>query len=327
MIGRREFITLLGGAAAGWPVGARAQQPMPVIGFLDTRSSDAVADRLRAFRQGLKEAGYVERENLSIEYRWAENQLNRLPELAAELVRRPVAVIAATNTSAALAAKAATTTIPIAFLTGADPVKHGLVASLARPGGNLTGINFLSAELTAKRLELLRALVPAADRVAVLVNPANVATTETTLRDVEPAARAIGLQIHVFNASTTPEIDAAFAALVRERPDGIFVGLDQFLISRRAQLVNLASRHALPATFPAREFTEIGGLMSYGASITDGYRQLGVYAGRILKGAKLADLPVVQASKFEFVINASTARMLGLEVPPMLLARADEVIE
>jgi putative tryptophan/tyrosine transport system substrate-binding protein len=327
MIGRREFITLLGGAAAGWPVGARAQQPMPVIGFLDTRSSDAVADRLRAFRQGLKEAGYVERENLSIEYRWAENQLNRLPELAAELVRRPVAVIAATNTSAALAAKAATTTIPIAFLTGADPVKDGLVASLARPGGNLTGINFLSAELTAKRLELLRALVPAADRVAVLVNPANVATTETTLRDVEPAARAIGLQIHVFNASTTPEIDAAFAALVRERPDGIFVGLDQFLISRRAQLVNLASRHALPATFPAREFTEIGGLMSYGASITDGYRQLGVYAGRILKGAKLADLPVVQASKFEFVINASTARMLGLEVPPMLLARADEVIE
>jgi putative ABC transport system substrate-binding protein len=327
MIGRREFITLLGGAAAGWPVGARAQQPMPVIGFLDTRSSDAVADRLRAFRQGLKEAGYVERENLSIEYRWAENQLNRLPELAAELVRRPVAVIAATNTSAALAAKAATTTIPIAFLTGADPVKDGLVASLARPGGNLTGINFLSAELTAKRLELLRALVPAADRVAVLVNPANVATTETTLRDVEPAARAIGLQIHVFNASTTPEIDAAFAALVRERPDGIFVGLDQFLISRRAQLVNLASRHALPATFPAREFTEIGGLMSYGASITDGYRQLGVYAGRILKGAKPADLPVVQASKFEFVINASTARMLGLEVPPMLLARADEVIE
>jgi putative tryptophan/tyrosine transport system substrate-binding protein len=324
---RREFITLLGGATA-WPIAARAQQAaIPAIGFLDTRSPDAVADRLRAFRQGLKDTGYVERENVSTEYRWAENQLNRLPELAAELVRRPVAVIVATSSSTALAAKAATTTIPIVFLTGADPVKDGLVASLARPGGNLTGINFLSAELTAKRLELLRALVPAADRVAVLVNPANVATTETTLRDVEPAARAIGLQIQVFNASTTPEIDAAFAALVRERPDGIFVGLDQFLISRRAQLVNLASRHALPATFPAREFTEIGGLMSYGASITDGYRQLGVYAGRILKGAKPADLPVVQASKFEFVINASTARMLGLEVPPTLLARADEVIE
>jgi putative tryptophan/tyrosine transport system substrate-binding protein len=328
MIGRREFITLLGGAAAAWPVAARAQQPpMSVIGFLDTRLPDAVADRLRAFRQGLKDTGYVERENLSIEYRWAENQLNRLPELAAELVHRPVAVIAATNTSAALAAKAATTTIPIAFLTGADPVKDGLVASLARPGGNVTGINFLSAELTAKRLELLRALVPTANRVAVLVNPANVTTTETTLRDVEPAAAAIGMQIQVFNAGTIREIDAAFAALVRERPDGIFVGLDQFLVSRRAQLVNLASRHALPVTFPAREFTEIGGLMSYGASITDAYRQLGAYAGRILKGAKPADLPVVQASKFELVINASTARMLDLDVPPTLLARADEVIE
>ena len=327
MIRRREFITMLGNATA-WPLAARAQQPaMPVIGFLDTRSPDAVADRLRAFRQGLKDTGYVERENLSTEYRWAENQLDRLPELAAELVRRPVAVIAATNTSAALAAKAATTTIPIAFLTGADPVKDGLVASLARPGGNVTGINFLSAELTAKRLELLRALVPTVDRVAVLVNPANVTTTETTLRDVEPAAAAIGLQIQVFNASTIREIDAAFAALVRERPDGIFVGLDQFLVSRRAQLVNLASRHALPATFPAREFTEIGGLMSYGASITDAYRQLGAYAGRILKGAKPADLPVVQASKFELVINASTARMLGLDVSPTLLARADEVIE
>src|SRR5262245_686537 len=325
---RREFITLLGGAAAAWPLAARAQQrAVPVIGVLDTRLPDAVADRLRAFRQGLKDTGYVERENLSIEYRWAENQLTRLPELAAELIRRPVAVIAATNTSAALVAKAATTTIPIAFLTGADPVKDGLVASLARPGGNMAGINFLSAELTAKRLELLRALVPTADRVAVLVNPANVTTTETMLRDVEPAAAAIGMQIQVFNASTIREIDAAFAALVRERPDGIFVGLDQFLLSRRAQLVNLASRHSLPVTFPAREFTEIGGLMSYGASITDAYRQLGAYAGRILKGAKPADLPVVQASKFELVINASTARMLGLEIPSTLLAGADEVIE
>jgi len=325
---RREFIKLLGGAATTWPLAVRAQQTaVPVIGFLDTRSPDAVAGRLRAFRQGLRDAGYVERENLAIEYRWAENQLNRLPELAAELVRHPVAAIFATNSSTALAAKVATTTIPIVFLTSTDPVKDGLVASLNRPAGNLTGVNFVSAELTAKRLELLRELVPAANRVAVLVNPANVPTTEATLRDVTPAARAIGLQIQVFNASTSREIDAAFATFARQRPDAVFVGLDQFLVSRRVQLVNLASRHALPASFPDREFPEIGGLMSYGASIPDGYRQIGALVGRILKGTKPADLPVVQASKFELVINAQTARMLDLTVPDKLLALANEVIE
>jgi putative ABC transport system substrate-binding protein len=327
-VNRREFITLMGGAVTAWPLAARAQQlAMPVIGFLDTRSPDAVADRLRAFRQGLKDTGYVERENVAIEYRYAENQLNRLPELAAELVRRPVAAIVVTNTSSALAVKATTTTIPIVFLVAEDPVRVGLAASFARPGGNLTGINFVSAELTAKRLELLRELVPAANRVAVLVNPANATTTEATVRDVVPAARAIGLQIQVFNASTSREIDAAFATFMRERHDAVFVGIDQFLVSRRAQLVNLASRHVVPATFPSREFAEIGGLMSYGANIPDAWRQVGAYAGRILKGTKPADLPVVQTSKFELVINAQTARMLGLTVPPTLLATADEVIE
>ena len=324
---RREFITLFGGAAAAWPLAARAQQaPMPVIGFLDTRSPDGMTDRLRAFREGLKDSGYVERENVAIEYRWAENQLDRLPELAAELVRRQVAVIAATSTNPAFAAKAATTTTPIVFVVGEDPVRLGLVASLARPGGNLTGINILSGELTAKRLNLLREMVPGAARIAVLVNPANV-MTENALRDVAAAARVMGLQIQVLNASTSGEIDAAFATFVRERPDAVFVGLDVFFISRRAQLVNLASRHALPATYHLREFAEAGGLMSYGTNIADTFRQAGVYAGRILKGAKPADLPVVQSTKFELVINAWTARMLGLAVPPTLLSTADEVIE
>ena len=260
---------------------------MPVIGFLNPTSPDASADRLRGFRQGLKDSGYVEGENLTIVYRWAENQFDRLPTLAAELVRRQVAVIAAIGRyAAAMAAKAATTTIPIVFLVTEDPVKLGLVASLARPSGNATGINFFSGELTAKRLELLRELVPAATRVAVLVNPANAATTETTLRDVAAAARAMGLQIQVLNASTSREINAAFATFVRERPDALFVGLDPFLNSRRAQLVNLASRHALPATFSAATYAEIGGLMSYGANIADAYRQVGVYTGRLLKGAK-----------------------------------------
>ena len=324
---RRAFITLLGGAVS-WPLVARAQQPaMPVIGFLEPRSPDTIADQLRAFRQGLKDTGYVEGENVAVEYHWAENQPDRLPALAAELVRRQVAVIvAAGGTASALAAKSATTTIPIVFIVAEDPVGVGLVASLARPGGNLTGINFFSAELVAKRLELLRELVPAATRVAVLVNPAGPGH-EITLRDVEPAARAMGLQIQVLNASTSSEINAAFATFVRERPDAVFVSLDVFFISRRAQLVNLASRHALPATFSNRDCAEIGGLMSYGASITDAYRQTGVYSGRILKGAKPADLPVVQATKFELVINAETARMLGLIVPPSLLATADELIE
>jgi putative tryptophan/tyrosine transport system substrate-binding protein len=325
---RRAFITLLGGAAV-WPLAARAQQPtMPVIGFLDPRSADAMTDRLRGFRRGLKDTGYVEGENVSIEYRWAENQMDRLPALAAELVRRRVALITTSGGPAVVfAAKAATTTIPIVFLVPEDPVKLGFVASLARPGGNLTGINFFLGELTAKRLELLRELVPGAARVAVLVNPANATNTETTLRDVEPAARAMGLQIQVLNASTSREIDAAFANIARERPDALFVGNDAFFNARRVQLVLLAGRHGLPAVYWDREFAEAGGLMTYGSNIVDVYRQVGDYAGRILKGAKPADLPVVQSSKFELVINAQTARMLGLTVPPTLLAAADEVVE
>jgi len=323
---RREFITLLGGVAAAWPIAARAQQPaMPVVGFLNSASPDAFAGLLRAFRQGLKESGYVEGENVAIEYRWAEGQKDRLPVLAAELVRRKVAVIAA-NGASVFAAKAETTMIPIVFMVPEDPVKLGLVASLSHPGGNLTGINFFVGELTAKRLELLRELVPGAARVAVLVNPANVAH-ETTLRDVQSAARAIGLQMQVLNASTSREIEGVFATIGRERPDALFVGPDAYFTERRVQLVNLSSRHIMPTAYYARDFAEVGGLVSYGASLTDTYRQVGAYAGRILNGAKPADLPVVQASKFELVINHPTARMLGLTVPPTLLATADEGIE
>jgi len=325
---RREFITLLGGAAA-WPFAARAQQPaMPVVGHLNPQSPDEQTGRLRAFRQGLKEAGYVEGENLAIEYRWAEGHFDRLPALAAELVRRQVSVIVATGGPApATVAKAATTTIPIVFLTSEDPVRLGLVASLARPGGNLTGINFLNTELAAKRLELLRQLVPGAARVAVLVNPANATTAETQLREAQAAARAMGLQVQVLNASTSREINSAFASLARERPDALFVGGDGFFLSRHVQMVNLASRYAVPATYAERPFAEAGGLMSYGTSVTDAWRQVGVYAGRVLKGAKPADLPVVQSSKFELVINAETARMLDLTIPSTLLSVADEVIE
>ena len=324
---RRKFITLLGGAAA-WPLAARAQQPaMPLVGFLNPTSPDPNVDLLRAFRQGLKETGYVEGENVAIEYRWAENQIDRMPALAAELVRKQVAVIATTGaTVAASAAKAVTTTIPIVFLTGADPVESGLVASLARPGGNLTGINLLTVDLTAKRLELLRELVPAATRVAVLANPAGPAP-EAMLRDVETAARAMGLQVQVLNAGTSPEIDAAFASFVRERPDALFVGPDPFFVSRRVQLVHLASRHAVPAAYTQRDYAVAGGLMSYGSNLMDAFRQVGVYTGRVLKGAKPADLPVLQPSKFELVINHQTARMLGLTVPDKLLATADAVIE
>jgi putative ABC transport system substrate-binding protein len=326
---RREFIVALGGAAVAWPLAARAQQSaMPVIGFLNTLSPDTITDRARAFRQGLKETGYVEGENVAIEYRWAEGQFDRLPALAAELVRRRVTVIAATGAVApALAAKAATTTIPIVFGVPEDPVRFGLVASLARPGGNLTGINFFNSELVAKRLELLRDLVPGAARVAALVNPANAVNTETALRDVDAAARAIGLQIQVLNASTSGEIDAAFATVARERPDALFVAQDGFFNSRRLQLANMAARHAVPMASGSRDIAEVGGLMSYGSNIADTFRQIGVYTGRILKGAKPADLPVTQSTKIELVINAQTARMLGLTVPPSLLAIADEVIE
>jgi putative tryptophan/tyrosine transport system substrate-binding protein len=325
---RREFITFLGGAAVALPIAARAQQPaMPVIGLLNASSPDVFADRLRGFRQGLKDTGYVEGENVAIVYRWAEGQYDRLPALAADLVRLQVAVIAASvGADPVLAAKAATTTIPIVFVVPEDPVKAGLVASLARPGGNLTGINFLSGELSAKRLELLRELVPIAARVAVLINPSN-PTAKSTSKDVEEAARSLGLQIQVLNAGTSREIDAVFAPFARERPDALFVGGDPFYLARRVQLANLAVRYAMPATFVNRDFAEAGGLMSYGANVTDAFRQLGVYTGRILKGAKPTDLPVAQATKFEFVINAQTARILGLAVPPSLLARADEVIE
>jgi putative tryptophan/tyrosine transport system substrate-binding protein len=326
---RRDFISLLGGAVAAWPLAASAQQPaMPVVGVLLPISPDTNADHLRAFRQGLKDTGYVEGENMAIEYRSAESHNDRLPALALELVRRQVAVIASpVGTPSALAAKAATSTIPIVFGVNEDPVKLGLVATLARPGGNATGINILSGELVAKRLELLRELVPSAARVAVLVNPTNAANTETTLRDVEGAARAIGLQIQVLNAGSSGEINAAFKTIARERPDALFVGADPFFTGRRVQLANLASHHSIPATYSARESAEAGGLMSYGANVADAWRQVGTYTGRILKGAKPADLPVVQATKFELVINAQTARMLGLTVPPSLLATADEVIE
>jgi putative tryptophan/tyrosine transport system substrate-binding protein len=300
---------------------------MPVVGFLDTRSPDGMTDRLRAFREGLKDSGYVERENLAIEYRWAENRLDRLPDLAAELVRRQVAVITTPSSYPAFAAKAAPTTTPIVFLVGEDPVQSGLVASLARPGGNLTGINIFSGELTAKRLELLRELVPAATRVAVLVNPANPVTAAPTVRGVETAARAMGLQIQVLNASNSHEIDAAFSSFARDRPDALYIGAEQLFTLRSVQLVQLAARLAIPAIYSGRQFTNCGGLMSYAADITDAYRQVGVYTGRILKGAKPADLPVEQSSKFELVINHQTARMLGITVPDKLLVAADEVIE
>jgi putative tryptophan/tyrosine transport system substrate-binding protein len=323
---RRALITLLGGVTAGWPLVARAQQPaMPVIGFLHSASPDGNAERLRAFRQGLKEAGFVEGENVAIEYRWADNQNDRLSELAADLVRRKVAVIVANGPAAAIA-KAATTTIPIVFLVPEDPVRLGLVASLARPGGNATGINFFVGELVAKQLSLLRELVPGALRIAVLINPRNASSASATA-DVESAAHDMGLQARIFNASHSREINDAFTTIARDHHEALLVGPDPYFVVRRAQLVTLAARHAIPTSYNVRDFVEAGGLMSYGTNAVDAYRQVGVYAARILKGAKPADLPVVQSSKFEFVINLATAMMLGTVVPPTLIARADEVIE
>ena len=325
---RREFITLLGGAVA-WPLAARAQQQaMPVIGFLGSELQDGYAERLRGYRQGLKEAGYTEGENVAIEYSWANGHVDRLPVLATELVRRGVAVIAALGSvNTGVAAKAATTTTPIVFLAGEDPVRLGLVASVARPDGNLTGINLFNSELNSKRLELLRMLIPTAARVAVLVNPTDRANAETVMRDLDPAARTIGLQVQMFEARTSSEIDVAFASISRTQPDALFVAGQTYFNSRRIQLVHLASYYRLPATYGSRAYPDAGGLMSYGADVTDAYRQAGAYTGRILKGAKPADLPIVQPSKFQLVISAQTARMLGLTVPPSLLSIADEVIE
>ena len=324
---RREFITLISGAAA-WPLAAGAQRgALPTVGMIHSQSPDGFDSRLRAFRQGLKEGNFVEGESVIIEYRWAENQLDRLPELAADLVRRNVAVIVAISPAAALAAQAATSSIPIVFGVGEDPIRLGLVNSLARPSGNITGFTFLLGHLTAKRLELLREMVPAAARIAALVNPSNAADAVPGLKEVEVAVRAMGLQLHVLNASTSHEINVAFATFGSERPDVLLVSPDPFFNSRRVQLALLAGRHAIPTIYAGRDYTEAGGLMSYASNVRDAWRQVGIYTGRILKGAKPADLPVVQSTKFELVINAETARMLGLQIPPSLLARADEVIE
>jgi len=328
---RREFITLLGGTAGAWVAGpfpARAQQAAkPTIAFVSAQWPAGSARIVAAFHKGLNETGTVEGQNVAVEYHLLEGQLDRLPSLMADLVRRGVAVIATPFTAGALAAKAATTAIPIVFGVLEDPVKLGLVASLARPGGNATGINYFLAEVMAKRLALLHELVPRAVRIAVLVNPANVPTAEATLRDIPEAARAIGSQIQILNASTSREIDAAFATFARERPDALFVASDTFFTSRRVQLATLATRYVVPMTSAVREITDAGGLMSYGTDLSDMFRQVGVYAGQILKGTKPADLPVLQSSKFELVINLQTARTLGIEVPNAFLLAADEVIE
>jgi putative ABC transport system substrate-binding protein len=325
---RREFVALLGGAAAAWPLAARAQQAMPVIGFLHQGSLEASGPYLTAFRKGLSDTGFVEGRNVAIEYRWAEGHYERMPEVAADLVSRKVAVIATPgNLPGTRAAKAATSTIPIVFGVAEDPVKAGLVASLNRPDGNTTGINFFTGELVAKRLALLHELVPSAKRVAVFINPSDPPRAEVLRSDVQAAARDIGVQLQILDPSTSREIDAAFAALERERAEALFVGPDGFYNSRRVQLANMAAHHSIPTVFAVREYVEAGGLMSYGTNLIDMYRETGVYCGRILKGAKPADLPVLQSTKFELVINLQTARMLGLEIPPTLLARADEVIE
>jgi putative tryptophan/tyrosine transport system substrate-binding protein len=324
---RREFITLLGGAA-GWPLLARAQQPaMPVIGFLNSESPDLFAYLVRAFRQGLSESGYVEGSNVAIEYRWADGQYDRLPALVADLIRRQVTVIAANSPAPVMAAKAATLTIPIVFATGYDPVAAGLVASLARPGGNLTGVTTLTAEVGPKRVELLHEVMPAATSIALLVNPAAGSFRETITTDLQAAARKRGLQFHLLHANTVRDFDTVFATLAQLRVGGLVIGSDPFFNSQSEQLAALAIRHAMPAIYQYREFAAAGGLMSYGGSLTDMYRQVGVHTGRILKGEQPADLPVQQTTKVELIINLRTAKALGLTMPLTLLGRADEVIE
>ena len=328
---RREFITLLGSAAAAWPLAALAQQPaMPVVGFLNAASPDLFAHVVRAFHLGLSETGYVEGRNVAIEYRWAENQYDRLPELAAELVRRRVSVITTgSSTLAALAAKAATTTLPIVFLMGSDPVQFGLVASLNRPGGNLTGITTLNLEMTPKRLQVLRELLPTTTIMAVLVNSTNApATVETEVRQVQAAAHTLGLQmVHVLQASTERDLDSAFSTLIQRRAGGLVISADTFFSGKSVELAALASRHAVPTISPYRDFVTAGGLMSYGGSVTELYRLAGVYTGRILKGEQPADLPVQQVTKVQLAINLKTAKALGLTVPTLLIGRADEIIE
>jgi putative tryptophan/tyrosine transport system substrate-binding protein len=325
---RREFIAFLGSSLAAWPLAARAQQPAPIVGLINSRSAQDAVRNVAAFRKGLDETGYVEGQNVTVEYHWLEGQFDRLPALMADLVRRRVAVIATPAFRlGAQATKAATSTIPIVFGVGDDPVKLGLVASLARPGGNATGINNFATEVVAKRLGLLHDLLPKAVRIAVLVNPANASVTEATLRDIPEAASALGLQIRVLNASTSREIEAAFTTLGRDPADALLVASDGFFVSRRLQFAVLSVRHAIPAIYAVREYPEVGGLMSYGTDAWNDWHEVGIYTGRILKGAKPADLPVLQSSKFELVINVQTARALGIEVPNSIQLLADEVIE